>query len=200
MTGRSPMNTHHKLVAFDSPLTGVSIPGQGARLYTEAELAAMRQKAWQEGSDAARSFASQQLVEFRAEVQALQEGLFQRLAATEAEMQTQLRESLPALAVELARRLLAGYEPTAEQVINLWEETLAQLYPERDDLELFLSPRDASLLDQTHPEWKTRHPGLKVSIDAALGPGDCQVRSRFGLTDARRQAKLDTLTRELLSA
>jgi len=37
-------------------------------------------------------------------------------------------------------------------------------------------------------------------VDAALGPGDCQVRSRFGLTDARRQAKLEALTRELLSA
>lgn len=194
------MAAHNKLVAFDRPLIAVSVKGQGARLYSEAELAEIRQKAWQEGNDAARQFASHQLVEFRAEVQALQEGLFQRLAATESEMQTQLRESLPSLAVELARRLLAGFEPTAEQVIKLCEETLAQLYPERDDLELFLSPRDAALLDQASPEWKSRHPGLRVSIDAALGPGDCQVRSRFGLTDARRQAKLETLTRELLSA
>lgn len=194
------MAAHNKLVAFDRPLIGVSIPGQGARAYTDAELADIRQKAWQEGNDKAREFATHQLVEFRAEVQALQEGLFQRLSATEAEMQTQLRESLPSLAVELARRLLAGYEPTAEQVMKLCEETLAQLYPERDDLELFLSPRDAALLEQLNVDWKTRHPGLKVTVDAALGPGDCQVRSRFGLTDARRSAKLETLTRELLSA
>lgn len=191
---------HHKLVAFDRPLIAVSIQGQGARLYNEAELAVIRQKAWQEGNDAAREFANHQLVEFRAEVQALQEGLFQRLAATDSEMQTQLRESLPSLAVELARRLLAGYEPTAEQVIKLCEETLGQLYPERDNLELFLSPRDAALLEQLTTDWKTRHPGLKVTVDAALGSGDCQVRSRFGLTDARRQAKLEALTRELLSA
>ncbi|MFT3868926.1 MAG: FliH/SctL family protein [Nibricoccus sp.] len=191
---------HHKLVAFDRPLIAVAIQGQGARLYSEAELAVIRQKAWQEGSDAAREFANHQLVEFRAEVQALQEGLFQRLAATDSEMQTQLRESLPSLAVELARRLLAGFEPTAEQVIKLCEETLAQLYPERDDLELFLSPRDAAMLEQVNPEWKARHPGLKITVDAALGSGDCQVRSRFGLTDARRQAKLEALTRELLSA
>ena len=116
------------------------------------------------------------------------------------DLQTHLRESLPALAVELARRLLAGYEPTAEQIIALCEETLAQLYPERDNLELFLSSRDASLLETISADWKTRHPGLRVIADAALGPGDCQVRSRFGLTDARRQAKLEGLTRELLSA
>jgi len=195
------MSAHNKLVAFDRPLIGVSLPGhQGARDYTEAEIAALRQKAYQEGSDKAREFASQQLVEFRADVQSLQEGLFQKLTATDTDLQTQLRESLPALAVELARRLLAGYEPTADQVMKLCEETLAQLYPERDNLELFLSPRDGALLEQLSSDWKTRHPGLRVIVDAALGPGDCQVRSRFGLTDARRQAKLETLTRELLSA
>ena len=45
------------------------------------------------------------------EVQALQEGLFEKLASSEAEMITQLREALPSLAVELARRLLAGPRP-----------------------------------------------------------------------------------------
>lgn len=191
---------HNKLIAFDRPLVGVSVPGHGSHVMTDADLEAVRQKAFREGGDAAREFANQQLVEFRAEVQALQEGLFQKLAATEAELQTQLREALPALAVELARQLLAGFEPTAEQVVKLCDETLTQLYPERDNLELFLSPRDAALLDQLATDWKEKHPGVKVMVDAALGPGDCQVRSRFGLTDARRQAKLDTLSRELLSA
>jgi len=195
------MAAHNKLVAFDRPLTGISMIGhQEARIYSEAEISALRQKAYQEGSDSARGFANQQLVEFRAEVQSLQEGLFQKLTGTDTDLQVQLREALPALAVELARRLLAGFEPTAEQVIALCEETLAQLYPERDNLELFLGPRDAALIEQLSSDWKTRHPGLRVIVDAALGPGDCQVRSRFGLTDARRQAKLDALTRELLSA
>lgn len=191
---------HHKLIAFDRPLTGATIPGHSARLYTDSEVAAIRAKAYQEGSDAARAFAGQQLVEFRAEVQALQEGLFQKLAATEPEILSQLRETLPSLAVEIARRLLAGFEPSAEHVQRLCEETLAQLYPERDNLELFLSTRDATLLDELSPAWKTRFPGLKIVADATFGPGDCQVRSRFGLTDARRQSKLEALSRELLSA
>src|SRR4051812_16689928 len=189
----------HTLIAFDRPLIGVSTPGHAGRVYSEAEVAAIRTKAYQEGTDTSRQFASQQLVEFRAEVQALQEGLFDKLAASESEMVTQLREALPSLAVELARRLLAGFEPTAEQVLRLCEETLGQLYPERENLELLLSPRDAGLLDQVSNDWKTRHPGLRITIDATLGSGDCQVRSRFGLTDARRQSKLEALSRELLS-
>ncbi len=195
------MPAHNKLVAFDRTLVGVSLPGQrGSRVFTETEVEAIRQKAYQEGTDSAREFANHQLVEFRADVQAMQEGLFQKLATTDNDLQTQLREALPSLAVEIARRLLAGYEPTGEQVMKLCEETLSQLYPERDNLELFLCPRDGALLEQLAVDWKTRHPGLRVVVDAALGPGDCQVRSRFGLTDARRQAKLEALTRELLSA
>jgi flagellar assembly protein FliH len=169
-------------------------------LYSESEVAALRTQAYQEGTDAARSFASQQLVEFRAEVQALQEGIFQKLSAAEADLITQLRDTLPSLAIELARRLLAGFEPSADQVKRLCEETLAQLYPERDNLELFLCPRDAALLEDLSPEWKARHPSLRITVDASLAPGDCQVRSRFGLTDARRQSKLEALSRELLTA
>jgi flagellar assembly protein FliH len=35
---------------------------------------------------------------------------------------------------------------------------------------------------------------MKVQIDSTLSAGDCQVRSRFGLTDARRVTKLETLS------
>ena len=192
--------SYHKIIAFDRPLVGAILPGRAGRLYTESEVAAIRTQAYQEGTDKARQFADQQLVEFRADVQALQEGIFQKLAASEGEILSQLRDTLPALAVELARRLLANFEPTAEQVHRICEETLAQLYPERDNLELFLSAQDIVLLDQLSPEWKSRYPNLRITADATLGPGDCQVRSRFGLTDARRQAKLEALSRELLSA
>jgi len=58
-------------------------------------------------------------------------------------------------------------------------------------------PRDAALLENLRPEWQARYPGLRIRSDAALAPGDCQVRSRFGLTDARLGAKLSALTHSL---
>ncbi len=194
------MAVHHKLVAFDRPLASATIPGRSARLYTESEVAAIRNQAYQEGNDAGRSFAGQQLVEFRSEVQSLQEGLFRRLSTIDSDITAQLRDSLPMLAVEISRRLLADYEPPAEQVLHLCEETLRQLYPEHENLELVVAPRDAALLESLPADWKTRYPGLRLTADATLETGDCQVRSRFGLTDARRQSKLDALSRELLSA
>ncbi len=193
------MLSRHK-ISFDRKFVGVKANTPSKRMYTEAEVAAIRIASRDEGGEIARSFANQQLVEFRAEVQALQEGLFEKLARVEPELLEQLRATLPGLAIEMSRRLLAGYEPSADQVRALCEDTLAQIYPEKAQLEVLLSPRDSALLDEVSGEWKGQYPGLRVTTDPSLGPGDCQVRSRFGLADARRKVKLETLSRELLSA
>lgn len=191
------MAVYKKLIAFDRPLASATIPGRSGKRYTESEAADLRVAAYQEGADAARAFGNQQLVEFRAEVQALQEGLFTRLSESEATMYQQVRDSLPALVVEVARRLLAGFEPSADQVHKLCTETLEQLYPENENLELLVCSGDAALLEKISPAWKAQYPGLRVTVTPTLSPGDCQVRSRFGITDARLSAKLETLSREL---
>jgi flagellar assembly protein FliH len=185
-----------KLIAFDRPLIGAVLPGAG-RSFTEAEVAAKAEAAYHKGVDATRAMVDQKLVEMRVEMQQLSEGVLTKLTTVESATLAQLREALPALAVDIARRLLAGYEPPAEIVEKLCHEALEQLFPERDGLEISLCPRDAELLEQVNPAWLARYPGLKVKIDANLAPGDCQVRSRFGLTDARQQTKLSVLSHGL---
>ena len=185
-----------KLIAFDRPLIGAVLPGAG-RAFTEAEVAAKVEAAYHKGVDATRAMVDQKLVEMRVEMQQLSEGVLTKLTTVESATLTQLRDALPALAVDIARRLLAGYEPPAEIVEKLCHEALEQLFPERDGLEISLCPRDAELLEQVNPAWLARYPGLKVKIDANLASGDCQVRSRFGLTDARQQTKLSVLAHGL---
>ena len=192
--------TYQKLVAFDRPLAGVSRPGAASRACSEAELAELSQVAYRRGVDSARASADQQMVEFRADVEQLSEGVLQKLTSVEPMLLAQLREALPGLALEIARRLLAGYEPPAEVVGRLCEEALAELFPERENLELTLSPRDANLLTELNPGWMQRFPGLAVRTDQAFHPGDCQVRSRFGVTDARRETKLTALAHSLIPA
>jgi flagellar assembly protein FliH len=159
-------------------------------LCTEKEAAAKAEEAYHAGVDAARRAGDQQMVELRAELAQLSDGVLKQLAEIEPQLLAQLRDALPGLAVEIARRLLAGFEPPPEVIERLWREALDQLYPEREGLELALCPRDAELLERLNPEWKQRYPGLKVRIDPSLRPGDSMVRSRFGLTDARQQTKL----------
>lgn len=185
------------LVAFDRPLTGAFVPGRDGAWISESALAAIRVEAYRKGGDAARAFADQQLVDFRREVQDLQNGLFARLADVDARITAQLQATLPALVVELARRLLAGFEPTPERVLALCRETLDQLHPENEGLELRVCAADAEKLEQVEKGWQSRYPNLRIVVVPALRPGDCEVRSRFGLTDARLDAKLASLSREL---
>ena len=194
------MASHNRLIAFDRPLSGATIPGFSAHMYTDSDLAAARSAAYREGADSARGFGERQLVEFRDEVQALQDGLFTGLSEVEGGLVGQLRTALPDLALELARRLLAGFEPAPELVEKLCIEALDQLYPERENLELSVSPRDAALLAKLTPGLESRYPSLRIRPDGALAPGDCQVRSRFGITDARQSAKLAAIQHELVGA
>jgi len=189
-----------KLIAFDRPLSGAAWPGQAARSLTEAEIAAKCQGAYHAGVDAARAAADQQIVDLRSEMAQLSEGVLKRLADLEPALLGQLRETLPGLALEIARRLLAGYEPAPEVLERLWRESLEQLYPERENLELSLCPRDAALLEQLNPDWRQRYPGLRVRPDPTLSPGDSMVRSRFGLTDARQSTKVASLEHALAGA
>lgn len=189
-----------KLIAFDRPLKGVSVAGQNGKFCSEAELAAREEAAYRRGVDAARALADQQMVEFRADIEQLSDGVFRKLGGVEAALVAQLRDALPGLAVEIARRLLAGFEPPPEVVSRICEEALSEIFPERENLELQLAPRDVALLEKLNPAWMRRYPGLRLVAEPALNPGDCQVRSRFGVTDARMETKLAALQHSLVPA
>jgi len=186
-----------KLIPFDRPLAGTVTEGRAGRLYTVAEYNAHGETSYRRGVDAARALADQQMVDIRAEVAQLSTGVLQKLSTIEPALLKQVRDALPALAVDIAKHLLAGYEPPVETVDRLCRDALEQLFPERENLELLLCPRDAELFNQLNPGWLERYPGLKVRADLTLAPGDCQVRSRFGLTDARQETKLAAMARAL---
>lgn len=192
-----------QLVSFDRPLSGATRTTRATsapRLFTEEEVVAREQAAHQRGAEAARLAADQRLVELRSAIAQLSEGVLRKLETIEPRLLAEVREALPGLAVEISRRLLAGYEPPADVVDRLCREALEHLFPEREGLEVALSPRDAELLQGLNPDWLGRFPDLRIKSDVALRPGDCLVRSRFGLTDARQETKLAALEHSLTGA
>jgi flagellar assembly protein FliH len=194
------MATHSHVIAFDRPLVAAQLTFGAVREHTAGELLAARVAGYQAGQDIAHDFSNQQIVELRSEMQVLQSGVLTRLSEAQAELTAQVRRALPQLAVEIGQRLLAGFVPPPELVDKLCREALDQLYPERDGLELVVGPRDAAALERLVPSWRAHFTNLRITIDDTLNPGDCLVRSRFGVTDARGQSKLDSLKQELLGA
>ena len=137
-----------KLIAFDRKLIGVAAPGQTGCMYNETEFAKATQAAYERGVDATRAIADQQMVEFRADIEQMRDGVLKKLSGLEEMLVAQLRDALPELALDLSRRLLAGYEPPPEVVNRLCEEALTELFPERENLELVVNPRDAKFLTE----------------------------------------------------
>jgi flagellar assembly protein FliH len=194
---RAMANRH--MVFFDRPLGAVARHDLGASV-PEEEAQRRIEAAFRRGADQERQAAQQEIDLLRRELAALSSGALGKLNQLETILAQQLQHALPELTLEIARRLLAGFEPPAEMVSKLCQQTLEQLYPERDGLELSLCPRDLELLQALHPDWLRRHHGLRLVADSHLQPGDCVVRSRFGLTDARQKTKLAALSHSLLGA
>ena len=190
-----------KLVVFDRPLlSATAVVKARMRSLTEAELQDLREQARREGAEDTRRFADSQMVEMRTEVQQLNESLFETLRQTETRLADQVRSALPGLAVEIGRRLLAGWEPPPEVVERICHEALEELYPETSGLELVISARDSELLEKLNPGWLTEFSNLKITVDPNLHPGDCLVRSRFGVVDARGNTRLRSLQDSLARA
>ncbi len=190
-----------KLIVFDRPLLGATaVPRARTRTLTEAELADLREQARREGAEESRQFADSQLVEMRSEVQQLNESLFEALRQAEARLTEQVRDALPGLAVEIGKRLLAGWEPPPEVVERICRQALDELFPETTGLELVVSQRDAEQLERITPAWISEFSGLKIVTDPHLASGDCLVRSRFGVVDARGATRLRALHESLAHA
>ena len=190
-----------KLIVFDRPLVGATAVARArTRSMTEADLLDLREQARREGSEETRHFADSQMVEMRSEVQQLNEGLFECLRQAETMLADQVRAALPGLAMEIGRRLLAGWEPPPETVARICHEALEELFPETAGLELVVSARDAQLLEQLNPGWLTEFAALKITTDVNLQAGDCLVRSRFGVVDSRSRTRLRALQESMVHA
>lgn len=196
------MEQSSHIISFDRPLTGAAVSGMAhsdsALHLADTALTEARNRGFREGETHARSLAGQEIASLRASVQTLQERLFDKLAGMEQALQAQVRAALPPLAIEVGRRLLAGYEPSTEVIERVCREALDQLHPEREGLELVVSLIDIEVLQKVLPAWRNHFPGLKLTTDDTLSSGDCLVRSRFGVTDARGAARLDALRQELI--
>ena len=64
-------------------------------------------------------------------------------------------------------------------------------------MEVMLSPTDLALISGVDKEFDQKYPGIRLSSDPELIPGDCRAKSRFGMIDARIFTKLHKFGRSL---
>lgn len=173
------------------PLRGVRLSARRPpRLYTGEEMEKACAAARQEGHEEASKLQQVQLGEHRAEMVQLQDGALRALRDQHEALAGQFRRTLPELALDIARHLLADLELDGAAIARIVEDTLAEVVPGREGLTVLLNERDLALLEKTDAAFRARHPDMAFRADASLRSGDCVVRSRFGEIDARLDTKL----------
>lgn len=153
--------------------------------------------AFRKGFQEANDLLARQILEQRAEIAQLQDSVFLSLAKQAEAITHQVSHMLPDLVIEIARRVLAGIEPDADAVRRIVAETLAEISPGSTDVEIWLNPKDLSLIQNLDPGLEQKFPGIALRADPELIPGDCRAKSRFGAIDARISTKLQNVARSL---
>lgn len=172
-------------------------PGKPAEYFSAEQLAAEYKRGRLDGARETDQDVERRFVEFRSEVSSVLNGLFARLGDAESSVSQQIQAALPELALEVARRLLHGHTPPADAIEGMCAHAMSAVFPEVQDLEVVVGERDHGIVERLLPAWRNSYPGVKVCVNPGFAPGECQVRSRFGVVDARHEAKLRVLSREL---
>ena len=153
--------------------------------------------AYRRGFQEANELLTKQILDQRAEIAQLQDSLFLSLSKQSESLALQVSEVLPDLVIEITQRVLAGMKPDRAAVERLLSETLAEIAPGMTDVEVFLNASDLALVEGIANDFAHKYPGIKLTADPELGPGDCRAKSRFGTIDARVFTKLQNVARSL---
>ncbi len=159
----------------------------------EAACDAAYRKGFQEANEA----LTKQILDQRSEVAQLQDAVFKSISAQSSNLAQQVSQILPELVMDIARRVMVGMKPDSGAVKRIVEETLSEIAPGSVDVEVMLHPDDLALVTGIDKDFDQKYPGIKLSSDPELIPGDCRAKSRFGMIDARIFTKLQNVGRSL---
>lgn len=189
------MKAEHS-IQFSAPLREVKIARAGERetLYQQ-DLQASFERGRQEGE---RSLGAQ-LVQQRAEVMELQTGVLNALRNTVPGVVRECEQTLVAIALEAAHRLISGLPVSAEMIEAAVKEACAQV-EDSSELHIQLHADDLALLQKINSPLLLPQGGreaLHFHSSTHVTPGGCIVQTRFGVIDARRETKIEALKNTL---
>lgn len=165
--------------------------------FTQAQLDAAEQAGYLRGCEETRAALEALVQEQQVTIATHIERALKSLGDSHAELVSKAVAALPDVALEIARRVLAGVEPSRERVIAVIDELLADIPKGTEGVEVILHPADLAVLGLNERGMNERYPDLRFTADESLTPGDCKMLSSFGIVDARVEVKLANIANSL---
>ena len=184
----------------------LSHPVRDVRLLTQApaqdwqvHVHDREQGAYERGRRDGERLLSEQLLQQRTEIAALQQGVLNSLRQTVPQVIRETEQALMELAVEAVRKVVAGLPVSVELVEAVVREAIAQL-EDATEITVQLHPDDLALLRKHNSAALTSPPdggSLRFVGSKEVTRGGVLLQTRFGLIDARRETKMEQIKETL---
>ena len=186
-------------ITFAQPLREVALSADAGDENVEDLLRAREEAGYQRGKREVETLLNAQLATERAQMAETQRGVLEALRGVIPQVVQESETALIALALESARRIVAGMPIDANMVEAVVREALRQA---EDSAEILvqLHSEDLTLLRQTNSEILGGLPDkgpLRFMASSEVTRGGCLVQTRFGMIDARREVKLEQLSQSV---
>jgi flagellar assembly protein FliH len=186
-------------IRFAEPLRAVRL-GRASDAPVRAVDPALLQEAFERGRIEGEKGLGEQLVQQRAEMQQLLDGVIGSLRNAVAQVAQDTEQHIVALALEIAQKLVADLPISVEMIEAAVRDALSQVEGTAE-FHVRLHPADLALLHSVHSLLLTSTDETRTARfhgSPEVTRGGCLVQTRFGIVDARRETKLDLLKRSLL--
>lgn len=186
-------------VKFTAPLRDVKVcsawSAESEKRVQERERAAMER-----GRAEAQKLFGEQMVQQRADLLALQNGILGALKDAIPGVVRDCETHLATLALEVARKLVDGLPISAEMVEAAIAAAMRQV-EESTHYTIFVNQEDLQLLQAKTASILAANDSRQITVTASseVSRGGCVVETPFGRVDARRETKFDLLKTAILN-
>ena len=217
----------NKSISFPEPPKGFKVSFVGSPPIESLDADSMVQDAYNKGKNETTEFYRNEIKQLRESYATRQDQTLSGLSLKANEVLGQLDERLPDLVMGIVERVIGKCPMDKTTVEEMVKSMIKEFADEQEQLEVFLSPEDLSLLKSMADSGKEPeedsgddegfasaiagifdgldgddallegYPNVKFFEDSTLASGDCQVKSRFGLLDGRIATKLRKVEEEL---
>jgi flagellar assembly protein FliH len=185
-------------LTLPKPLRHVRLKDEAGAEARPAAEEALR-ASYERGRREAEQALSQQLLQQRAEVHEMMNGVLTSLRQAVPQVVRETENAMIALSLSVAQKLVAGMPISTALVEEVVRDALAQVEGTAE-FTVRLHPSDLALLQKADSPLLAAGDGtqeFRFLSSLEVTRGGCLVQTHFGTVDARRETKFDLLKRSL---
>lgn len=178
-------------LVFSQPPRSIHLVGHAPVIsYTSEEFDRAVKDAYERGAEETRRSLESQIQKTQEQAKVTAEGALSKVVERHSEALSMMRSLVPSLVTEATARVVAGLPVDAEFVRRVVDDLLNDVAPGAENVEVQLCAEDVAKVSGFDQELRHKFPTLRVVENKDIKPGDCLVKTRFGVLDGRITSKL----------